>query len=113
MITCASLLLAASILLAACGADENVRGRALYRQQGCHACHGDEGQGLQTAPPLRDLDRHWDRERLARYLLNPRAFLERNERLKEMHARYGLEMPGLPLGEEDRAALADLLLEWE
>jgi hypothetical protein len=62
------------------------------------------------APPLTELERHWDRARLAAYLEDPRAFLENDERLSALKQRYSTEMPASSLSEADRLTLADYVL---
>jgi cytochrome c2 len=62
------------------------------------------------APPLTELEQHWDRAGLAAYLENPRAHIEKDARLAALKQRYGTEMPALTLPEADRLAVADYLL---
>jgi cytochrome c553 len=100
-----------AIASAACGGpDEHARARSLYRAQGCATCHGERGEGLPSAPPLRGLAEHWDRERLAAYLRNPRDFVAQDERLAALRARYTIEMPASALTQEERLVLADFVL---
>ena len=86
------------------------RGSELYATMGCLACHGASGAGGSMAPPLTELEQHWDRAGLAAYLENPRAHIEKDARLAALKQRYGTEMPALTLPEADRLAVADYLL---
>lgn len=77
---------------------------------GCLQCHGASGAGGSMAPPLTELEQHWDRAGLAAYLENPRAHIEKDARLAALKQRYGTEMPALTLPVADRLAVADYLL---
>jgi mono/diheme cytochrome c family protein len=86
------------------------RGSEIYATMGCLVCHGANGAGSTTAPPLTDLAQHWDRAGLAAYLEDPRSYIEKDARLAALKQRFGTEMPALGLPEADRLALADYLL---
>jgi mono/diheme cytochrome c family protein len=98
-------------VLSSCGGtNEHSRGRALYRLQGCHTCHGQGAQGLPTAPALRNLSELWDREALIEYFANPRAFVEGDQRLGAMRGRFNVEMPAIVGTPDELGALADYVL---
>ena len=104
-------ILALALLSCGGGSDggERPRGERLYATL-CVSCHGTTGAGGALAPPLEDLDAHWTRAQLAEYLSNPRAWVERDERLQALKARYSLEMPAVSSPEQDRLLLADHVL---
>ena len=108
-------------LLSACGpsdpgADEAAagsdpaHGEKLYATRACASCHGGKGAGLSTAPGFAGLDDHWTREQLAEYLGNPRAWIDKDARLRELKRRYSMEMPAFGAPLPDRLALADHVL---
>jgi hypothetical protein len=62
-------------------------------------------------PPLGDLAAHWDEDSLAEFLLDPRPFVGREERLAELQRAYPNPMVGARgLGIEERRLLAAWLL---
>jgi mono/diheme cytochrome c family protein len=85
------------------------RGKRLYTTL-CISCHGPTGGGGALAPPLADLSSHWEREQLAEYLSDPRAWVEQDERLQGLKQRYSMEMPAVSAPEADRLLLADHVL---
>ena len=60
-------------------------GQQLFRDQGCHRCHADDGSGswLGLGPDLRDKGAFWDEDRLALYLEDPAIYAASDERLGE------------------------------
>jgi len=108
-----ALLLAAALPLLAprASAGSAPDGAALWRANECATCHGEKREGTENAPPLRELKRHWDVERLARYLADPPALIAQDERLTRLAERYELDMPDFSLlPQAERRALADWLL---
>ncbi len=106
---------AASILtLAACGASGPEPGtpEAMYIDLGCAKCHGPEGEGQRSGPPLDTLAERWQQDTLVEYLKYPKAFVESNPRLSYMVEQYPIAMLGYPdLAEEDLQKLAAFLLK--
>jgi mono/diheme cytochrome c family protein len=91
------------------GADPELvsRGRELFSEQGCTACHGRAGEGGRAAPPLAGVHRHWKSEELVQFLAHPRDFRQKNRRLRRLAERYPAEMPSFAAaGEERLRALA-------
>ena len=103
-----------ALTLVACGGGfpggGEAPGQRLYTTL-CSSCHGPTGAGGALAPPLEDLAAHWTREQLAEYVSNPRAWVERDERLQALKNRYSTEMPAVSASEQDRLLLADRVLE--
>lgn len=102
------------LALAGCGAagDESNPGRAAYRQFGCGSCHGSDGQGLRTAPPLRDLSARWTEDELVAFLRNPRAVRAQRPQLEALAGQYPVDMAGFPNApEETLRAVARYVLE--
>jgi mono/diheme cytochrome c family protein len=105
-------VLALTLVSCGGGADSGggeARGKRLYTTL-CISCHGPTGGGGALAPPLADLSSHWQREQLAEYLANPRAWVEKDERLQGLKQRYSTEMPAASASAEDRLLLADHVL---
>jgi len=105
---------AAALILAACGgsgAGGVEPGARLYATYGCASCHGGQGAGGTLAPPLADLGRYWDREGIADYLRDPRAWLAKDPRLEALQQRFSAQMPAVSLPEEQRLMLADHVLQ--
>jgi cytochrome c551/c552 len=110
------LALGGALLLAAVGAGCSEPGptgpAAIYVDQGCAKCHGEQFEGKRTAPPLTNLASQWSGEDLATYLRDPTPFLEGSTRLRTQAERYPIPMPAYPdLSDEDVAALVAYLLE--
>ena len=104
----------AVLLLAACGASGPEPGspEALYIDTGCAKCHGPQGEGQRSGPPLDTLSERWQQAELIEYLKRPKAFVESNPRLSYMVEQYPIGMLGYPnLSEEDLEKLAVFLLE--
>ena len=87
------------------------RGRQVFQTEACGACHGDQGEGTEVAPPLADLVARWRHEALVAYLVDPGAALESDPRLQGLAEAYELEMPGVATASaEEVADLARYLL---
>jgi mono/diheme cytochrome c family protein len=110
----AFLGLGVGAILAACRAQDSApppeRGRTgeeLY-QATCKACHAKDGRGtlLRLGPSFAGLRRHWDAQKLERYLLDPKVYAASDERLGER------DMPALPadVSSEERALLVEFTL---
>lgn len=83
----------------------------LYRDNDCGLCHGENREGTDLGPPLRDLGTFWDTDRLTTYLENPLAFHEAEPRFLESRTQFEMEMPPFDhLTVEERRALATWLL---
>ncbi len=74
-------------------------GARLFVAKGCVACHALRGQGGQVGPTLDDVDQRVSRGDLLRRLRDPAS------------VHPGTIMPRIPLRDDERAALADFLLE--
>ncbi|MFQ5629871.1 MAG: c-type cytochrome [bacterium] len=90
-------------------------GADLYTKWNCGACHGDFGEGTPKGPPLQNLEQHWNRQALARYLANPGDVLANDVRLKALAKRYRpVAMPAFDeLTEQERMALAAYVLTFD
>lgn len=92
----------------ACGGSERVdpetlrRGRQIYGEEGCAACHGSDLRGAQMAPSLKGMGRHWDAESLERFLRDPDAVIATSKRLENLDARYPANMPGVFIKDSER-----------
>jgi len=64
-----------------------------FARWGCAGCHGLRGEGGPAAPPLGDLARHWDEQRLVAYFRDPQEVAERDPRLLALSGSYPLKMP--------------------
>jgi mono/diheme cytochrome c family protein len=108
------LLLALSLLACGGGADPDAApatGASLYQVNACYACHGRGGEGSSMGPSLLDLEQHWTRDQLVEYLLEPQAFVQRDERLRAQRSRYPQRMASFKhLTEEERGLVADHVL---
>lgn len=67
-------------------------GSEIYRLQNCANCHGEAREGTRLGPALKGLKPHWDPERLARYLADPRAMLAEDPRLRALDQEYSNNM---------------------
>ncbi len=84
-------------------------GREIYELQLCANCHGDQGQGKSLGPPLRELQRFWEREALVEFLADPKAWKE-DERMRQLSRKHSGNMaPYDNLSEQERGLLADYL----
>jgi mono/diheme cytochrome c family protein len=115
MLSTATRLVLAGLLLAACAKDPARSGppdgAALFREQNCVQCHAPDATGTNLGPTLHHKKQFWTREKLAAYLADPQAVIETDERLKSQATQYMLPMVkfiGLSL--EQRLALADHVL---
>lgn len=91
------------LALAACGSSGSGpdAGLAAYRQLGCGSCHGNDGQGLRTAPPLRGLSARWTEDELVAFLRNPKAVRAQRPQLEALAGQYPVDMAGFPTAPED------------
>lgn len=85
-------------------------GAALFRQQNCIQCHGEDGSGTNLGPTLHGKKQYWTREKIAAYLANPPATIHGDARLEEQAKKYMLPMIPFLLSLEQRLALADYVL---
>jgi mono/diheme cytochrome c family protein len=84
---------------------------AIYAEQDCAMCHGEDRAGTELAPPLRELETYWDVDKLVRYLEDPLVFQEQEPSFRENREQYDLEMPAYGhVPAEQRRALATWLL---
>jgi cytochrome c553 len=72
-----------------------------YSSLGCVGCHGPTGEGGRAAPPLRDLARHWDEERLVAYFGDPDRVKAEDPRLTALSGEYPLRMPAVKTATDD------------
>lgn len=88
------------------------RGAQLYAELSCATCHGEAREGKEKlGPALSGLSAHWDSaDELSKYLENPRRYIQSDQRLRQRMGSYNMVMPAVPMGEEDRLALARWLL---
>jgi cytochrome c5 len=87
-------------------------GATVYRDQGCIACHGNQGQGTFLGPPITGMSAHWTRDDLAEFFADPARFVASTPRLAEYGKDFGMRMPALPraVDRDARLALADWVL---
>ena len=104
-------LVAGSLLACGAAVAPQASGETLFRKANCHTCHGVERKGNAVAPPLLDLGRSWDADRLAAYLRDPFAASKGDPRLQELQKRFPAVMPPYGGSETDRRVLAAWLLE--
>lgn len=86
---------------------------ALFEQQACNVCHGNEGGGIEGAgPALGDLGDYWTEDLLEAYLRDPDGYRKAHPEFDQRRdAAYELEMPAFEhLDEEERRLLARWLL---
>jgi len=62
-------------------------GYDLMSKHGCLNCHGTSLQGTPMGPPLENLKKYWDRDKLISYLRNPNSFMEQS-RFKDYKEKY-------------------------
>lgn len=108
-----ALLLAGLALAPGCGSsssDGPVDGAQLFVSYTCSQCHRHEGQGGPLGPPLRGLSERWAREDLARYLRDPKSFVDKDGRLQALARNYNMQMPGIRIDDERLAKLLDYVL---
>jgi hypothetical protein len=107
-------LVLAGLLLGACSKSPAPQappdGAALFREQNCIQCHGEDASGTNLGPTLHGKKVYWTREKLAAYLADPPSVIERDERLKTQKQNYLLPMLKFPISLEQRLALADHVL---
>ena len=107
-------VLAVSLVALGCSSSEGgaPSGQALYRSQGCTACHGTNRRGSALAPSLEGIAPHWTVDGLVLYLADPPAYAAQNTRLHEQGKGYVQPMPKYgALAAEERALIARWLLE--
>jgi len=83
---------------------------AIYQAAMCGNCHGEELDGTQRGPSLKNLDEYWDAVNLAQFLKSPAYYSEGNRRLIEMAHQYNIAMPPLHRNDEEIYALAYWLI---
>jgi len=93
------------------GCDGGSRGRAVYESEACPQCHGLDLRGTERGPSLTAVGSLWRREELKKYIANPPAYLEHDERLRSMRGRYPVEMPVLRIDEGRLDELVEFLLK--
>jgi cytochrome c553 len=112
IIACSALLFVPALVGCGSAGDDSNPGVAAYRQFGCGSCHGSKGQGLRTAPPLRNLSSRWTEDELVAFLRNPRAVRARRPQLEALAGQYPVDMAGFPNApEETLRAVARYVLE--
>jgi len=90
---------------------EGAHGNEIYRMQNCANCHGPTGAGGSLGPALAGLEKYWDADELAEYFVDPKAFEERDERLRELKSSHSGTMTSYAnLSEDQRLTLARWLL---
>jgi len=109
------LLLITLCLLPACQLPKDpppgATGAEIYTLQLCFNCHGDQGEGKDLGPPLRDLSQSWTRDELADFLGDTERWEEEDERVYQLSQEYDGNMRGYwNLELDERLRLADWLL---
>jgi mono/diheme cytochrome c family protein len=89
-------------------------GYDLMSKHGCLNCHGASLQGSPMGPPLENLKKYWDRDKLISYLRNPNSFMEQS-RFKDYKEKYPqMIMPAYNnLDIKELGKMADYLLSKE
>lgn len=85
-------------------------GARLFSTKNCATCHGMQGEGTFLAPPLAGLTAHWTIDDLARFLAEPRVFVERDARLETLSQSFRSPMPPTFGTDAERRTLAEWLL---
>ena len=103
--------LAVVALTAGCGGDASTSadahpGRQVLDELGCASCHGARLDGTRTAPPLADLESHWQADALVAYLQSPAQVARATPNIAYRNERYPLQMPSF--GHVDEAKLRQL-----
>lgn len=87
------------------------RGRSLYTNRGCEACH-TIGKGKRAGPDLAGVMERRDLDWLRRWLKNTTAMLESDSIAKALLAEYnGVRMPGQKLADADVEALLQYIAQ--
>ena len=112
------LIPAVMLLLNACSAgsppgnsDAVARGRLVWQNGECAACHGASGEGTAIGPSLDGLAQYWEAFELEAFLEDPQPRLQSDVRLAGLSSRFEVDMPGLPdATDNQRSDLALFLL---
>jgi cytochrome c2 len=111
----ASLVILSTLAIVGCGGstpEDSSPGAQVYARLDCSRCHGADREGTRTAPALRDLSIHWDRDGLVAYLESPQEVAASRPDMAYRNADYRVQMPSYShLEEKDLRALADFLLQ--
>ncbi len=85
---------------------------AIYEDQSCSLCHGEQAEGNDNGPALKDLEPYWNEYRLVAYLTDPEGFRAANPDFdRRRDTKYELEMPEFgDVPEQDLRLLAQWLL---
>jgi mono/diheme cytochrome c family protein len=78
---------------------------------GCTNCHGDDLNGTQMAPPLKNIKDFWSKDKLTNYLRNPESFMD-SDRFKAYRDKYpGTIMPSFGnINVQELGKIAEFLL---
>ena len=85
---------------------------ALIKQNGCTNCHGQNLEGTQVAPAIKNIKDHWTRDALINYLRNPSSY-SGDKRFDEYRQKYkNIMMPSFGnLDVKILGEIADYLIE--
>jgi len=87
------------------------RGRSLFTNRGCEACHSI-GKGKRAGPDLAGVMERRDLDWLRRWLKNTTAMLESDSTAKALLAEYnGVRMPAQKLADADIEALLQYIAQ--
>ena len=85
---------------------EAERGKKLFQERGCAACHSI-GKGKITGPDLLGVTKRRDEEWLKKWLKSPDTMIMTDPIAKEMLGVYMVPMPNLGLNDEEIDVLID------
>ena len=72
---------------------QDLDANGLMVRLGCTGCHGNDLNGTQMAPSLKNIKSFWSKDKLTNYLRNPESFMD-SDRFKAYRDKYpGSVMP--------------------
>ena len=110
--------IALSLTFSDCGNEDQAHddppGTRLFAKHNCVLCHGENGEGKTTGPPLSGLREHYSKQQLLEFLRNPESYARHDDRLRRQLEGYVAMMPGYGyLDSLELEQLADHVLSFE
>jgi cytochrome c551/c552 len=91
---------------------EATRAVALFEENACVDCHGEDRKGGEAAPSLFGIRAHWTEAKLVEYFYNPEFYMVSDPTVLARNPGYEITMPPfLDMSEEDRSLLARWVLQ--
>lgn len=81
----------------------------VFKTANCTMCHGQNMEGGQLAPALKNIAGEWNKAELTSYVRDASKYEDKGNRLSH-DPKYVIEMPPFPMGEDDLNKLVDWLL---